>query len=726
MALEKYFLERGKDFESGTLSSLLLYLLQNSISASISAVVSSIVMAFPDKTFDVAQILFQTKDFIILDKNRQVVDNVEIKSFYSMGYDLDFNNINKIFRDERIATCDHKHRQFSLEHRQFSLEDQFRFYQLFTHKEMPEEKFTKRQEILWIILDNYYKELSNKSIETKDEKTWRLFLARMDMRKTNITTEKAENATLIYFTPDLEPDLKEYSEKSIVENISSMKYMEIKLWAKSKIDNNTLKCQEYEKYENDPLLALQEVKYIVEKLESEEKNSYPLDYGIVACVCSCLIEYYYDELSNEDKIFCKNIALKVSSSFRNSNYLYQISDGVEPSILVLPKLLKSFPENKQDIKLTLFLALFEKYSISLTESFNKFPLTAIHKLWMNNFEDANSFLLAYLLLKPSYDELNIETKDQNYRQGIYYFDKDIFTEKFITTNKEIIEDFVENRLKLSMIEYIEELKLEILGTAFQILPFKIENTEQKKIAKQIIYTFARKIKSNHNQDKIDYRLKRDFLRKYVYIVLNLSINEINDFLIPFVNDFTPSDSIADLFQEFILAEDNLKTNDQFWFVWNTFKQKIFEISQDRHQIWCVSKTIKSYLFAQTHWKDNAKEWYSLTEKNKKFFKEVSEKIGHCPSTLYCIAKLLNDIGSIYLDDGIDWIANILSMNSDYTNKDIETNTIFHIENFVRKFSFRNREKIRRTKLIKNKLLIVLDFLVQKGSAIGYMVRELVI
>ena len=207
--------------------------------------------------------------------------------------------------------------------------------------------------------------------------------------------------------------------------------------------------------------------------------------------------------------------------------------------------------------------------------------------------------------------------------------------------------------------------------------------------------------------------------------MNLSINEIQDFLIPFLDDFIPSESIADLFQEFILAEDKLNTNDNFWFVWNTFKEKIFEICQDSDEVWYVSKVIKSYLFAQTPWKDNAKEWYSLTDKNKRFFKEVSEKIGHCPSTLYCVAKLLNDIGSIYLDDGIDWIANILR-KSDYTGKDLEINTIFYIENLVKKFSFRNREKIKKTKLIKDNLLIVLDFLVQKGSVIGYMVRELII
>ena len=722
MALEKYFLDRGKNLDPQTLNNWLLYLLENSISASISAVVSSIVLAFPEKTFDVAKVLFQTQYFILFDKIRQRVDHVEIKSFYSMDYDLDFNNTNKIFADERIATCDH-------EHRKFSLEDQFRFYQLFVNREITGEEFAIRREVLWDILDNYYKELPDKTSETKEDKTWKLFLARMDIRKMDINTTKTENNILIQFNPEIDSDLKEYSEKSVAESYELMKYTYLKNWATLRTANND-QSKEYEKYENNPLLALQEVKDIVKQLQShsQEDNFYLFNHSIPAYVCSCLLEHYFDQLSSEDKLFCKAIVLEVASSFLNSGYFYQISDGVQPAILALPKLLDACPENKEQIKRILFLALFEKHHVGgilSNECFSIFPITAIHKVWKTNFEDANSFLLAYLLLRPIYDQLEMETREENYKKGIYDFSEDQFVEQFLERNKDFIEDFIENRILFNNIESIKKLDLEVLGTTFQILPLKIEHTEHKKIAKQVIYAFARKVTSDNKEDRIDYKIKRDFLRKYAYVILNLSINEIQDFLIPFLDDFIPSESIADLFQEFILAEDKLNTNDNFWFVWNTFKEKIFEICQDSDEVWYVSKVIKSYLFAQTPWKDNAKEWYSLTDKNKRFFKEVSEKIGHCPSTLYCVAKLLNDIGSIYLDDGIDWIANILR-KSDYTGKDLEINTIFYIENLVKKFSFRNREKIKKTKLIKDNLLIVLDFLVQKGSVIGYMVRELII
>jgi hypothetical protein len=102
------------------------------------------------------------------------------------------------------------------------------------------------------------------------------------------------------------------------------------------------------------------------------------------------------------------------------------------------------------------------------------------------------------------------------------------------------------------------------------------------------------------------------------------------------------------------------------------------------------------------------EWHLLKDNNKRFFVELSNKIGHCPSFLYAISKLLNDIGSHYIDDGVLWISNILRNNQDLADKKLEVNTIYYLENLTRKYTFRNREKIKRTKGKKDNLLLILD------------------
>ncbi len=166
MALEKFFLEIGKNAESSILENWLLYLLTQSESASISSVVSSIVLAYPEKTFNVAKVLFQTKEFIFHDTNR-LVSEQSAKFLYSIGQNWGVNR-NDFYDEERIKTCEDKHRKWSLEHL-------FLNYQIFRSEEVGEEEAEKRQKELWKILDNYYQELPVESEQNESDKTWRLF-----------------------------------------------------------------------------------------------------------------------------------------------------------------------------------------------------------------------------------------------------------------------------------------------------------------------------------------------------------------------------------------------------------------------------------------------------------------------------------------------------------------------------------------------------------------------
>jgi hypothetical protein len=120
-----------------------------------------------------------------------------------------------------------------------------------------------------------------------------------------------------HLNPEIDPELKAYREKSSAKSSESMKYIPLEQWAKSKINDEEYK--KHNKYENNPLLALQEVKDILEtstvikssesyKLQHFDEESFALfNRSIPAYVCSVLIENHLDELSVEDKSFCKDL-----------------------------------------------------------------------------------------------------------------------------------------------------------------------------------------------------------------------------------------------------------------------------------------------------------------------------------------------------------------------------------------------------------------------------------
>jgi hypothetical protein len=384
----------------------------------------------------------------------------------------------------------------------------------------------------------------------------------------------------------------------------------------------------------------------------------------------------------------------------------------------------TFLEDRDSIKLILLLALFDEYPIDMgSTGFNSFAIGAVHELWETNFETAQDLLFGYLLLKPKYEKFHEKLREENFKKGVYGRSENKEMDKFLSENEQAVHDVLENNVPLEEIADIKKIDLRVLKTAFLMIPLKTNDVEHKKIVKEIIPPFAERILSRDRDDRVDYRVEHDFLRKLAYFVLSCPEEEIEDYLKPFLDGFNSSEGVADLFVEIILAEDLLDTYDNFWKVWGLFKDKVIGISEKGDKVWYVDKILRSYLFAEIPWKETAIKWHTLKDTDRRFFKEMSQKTGHCPSTLYAISKLLNDIGYSYLNDGIFWVSYILKNNQGLLEAKLVTNTIYYLENLSRKYIYNNREEIRRSSLSKKELLVILDFLIEKGSVVGYMLRE---
>lgn len=718
MALEKFFIENGKDVDSKALESWLLYLLRNSKSASISAVVASIVLAYPEKTFNVAKVLFQTKEFFHFDMNRLVLDQSQKSLLISLRNGFGGPNYkNSLHENDRIKACDDPHRKNCLEHLALS-------YQLFRSEDVSEEDAKERQQALWDIFDKYYSQLPDEAQETEADKTWRLFLARMDRRKMKVTTEEKEGGIEISFNPEIDSKLKEYSEASLKKSSEPMKYTSLKLWANYKKDKDE-RYKQYGQYENNPQLVLKETKEIINSLAKADDETFRLFNGAIpADVCSILLKEYFNQMSEEEREYCKDIVLEYSRIPLMPHYQYQISDGTTSAISALPVVFKNYPAERENIKLILLLTLFNDCPVGMgLGKYSVFPSMAIHKLWDDHFDDMQSLLIGYLMFKPKYEGLREKLRQESYEKGVYEIDKQKLNENFFNEYESGMEKFIENRISIDDLKDMEQTDLYILNTAFQLIPVKTANVVHKQLMLSIIAIFSTSLLSWDREDKVDYAVRHAFLEKLAYSVLNASEQDIPYYLKPFLDSFNGSEPIADLFKQFISAEDKLDAYDNFWQVWNLFFEKIVTLCKDGDGYWYVDKIIKSYLFAQNPWKESATDWHTFKDSNSRFFAEIAKNIGHCPSTLYSLAKSLNDVASRYLNSGIAWLSGMLSCNKELWSAKLEDDTIYYLECLVRKYIYMERERVRRTKQLKEEVLVILEFLVEKGSVVGYMSRE---
>lgn len=705
MALERWLLMNAKVAKKETIESWCLHLLRKTKSASITAIVTSICLAYPSKLFNVASILFKTKEFFLYDTGRMIRDQ-NAKGTYSIGYGLNYQN--DLYLNERIKTCDDPHRRLSLEHLAFK-------YQLEEFEGESADEVRQRQEVIWKILDKHYESLPEQSIETDADKTWRLYLARMDTRKMKTVVEESSEGVVVTFDPEIDPNLRKFSEDSTGAAAAATKHTSIKLWANYRFNRNP-DYQQYKTFEDNPESVIAETREIIENLEKGEDPFPEFNRTIPAYTCSVLIRDFVDKLTVKDKEFCRDIITQFAKTpLMIQDYQYQIDDGTEPSISTLPILIQHFPEEGGEIKSLLTLLLLNPW-----REITAFASGGIlNWLWETNFDDAQSIFLGYLFLKPKFDEFIREVTQK--RSNISEFQEPQIIELFTRKHEGEFEKIATNKITFSDLKDLSNLDIAALEVAFELIPPNTQHVDHTSFLNVFLPLWAKELSKDHN--KVDYYAKIRFMKKFAHFILSSSKDKICAYLQPFIDNFSNSRDMAQLFQEFISVEDILNHYDEFWIVWNAFYDCVVKTYKKQASSYYSNELIHNYLLAWPYWKKGIREWHTLKEREKGFYKKISEDIGHHPSVLYSISKVLNEIGSSFIDDGVVWISNILQNNPQYISTELETNTVYYIENIMRRFILINRERIKATLSLKNQVIVILNFLIEKGSTTGYLLRE---
>ncbi len=717
MSLERFFLERGKRTKSEILEYYLNYILARAESSALVAVVASIVCAFHEKTFNVAKILFRTKEFFFYDTARMRLDQTHKSQLTSLN-GFGFNRMNELHENERIKACDEKHRKLTLE--DIALQ-----YQFFRTEDTSEEESEKRLQDIWDILDIHYKELPDKKQENHRDKTWRLYLARIDKRKMSPEAKQVENGIAIEFNPEIDPELRKYSEAAQAEATKPFKHSSLNIWADSRLYNRS-NYKKYDYYENDPLLALNEAMEIWKQLHNENMTE-ELQFfrALPSYVCAVLLRDFKEKLGNNELEFCREVIFEYASIVDNDDYTHQIGDGLVPALFVLPKLIEHFPDERLNIKLTLIRALMRHDSITMMgiDRISSVVIQAVQHLWKDEPEFMKSLYVGYLIIAQKYRDVQGRLREEAYKQHKHEIDQNDLEQELFKELEEIVKSLEHESISESAVDSIERIDRGILITAFQLVPLDSNCMESVPFIEEIIRIISQQLLSRDREERLDYTDKHAFSKHYAHFILHLENDKKDIFLKYFTDDFILNEGMADLLNEFVSAVDSLNMPESFWYVWNRFKDHIVESINSKGWRHDKERIIKSFLFAGTSWKDDATAWHTFSPENKVFFSDLSGKIGGESSFIYSLSKLLCGIGSEFLDDGIYWFSNAIKTFDIDLSQDKSGNTLFCLEKYMRRFLFKNHDKVRQTPSLRAQSMIVLDFLVEQYSITGYMLRE---
>jgi hypothetical protein len=710
MALENILLEFSQILKSEMIQNILLKILLQSKSASLTSVVSSVVLANPNKFYDIASILFKTIELFHIDTIRSSNES-RVKSLYGIGYGMNKTK-DILYTDERLKTFEDKHRNSNLE----SL---FLNYQFFGVKGFTEEQTSEFIEKLYKIIDQYKSNaLTNKAFG--------ILLARMDRRNLISKVSKHDdNKLLIEFSPkELSDDHRKDSEQAHSQYQEMFKYTSLQLWADFfKSDRNQTKTAKHQDYDKNPLLALAETKQLVEELKSGRNGIGMFDNSIPAFSCSKLLIEHKDKLSEADKAFCKEIIHSSLSTLFADNYDYQISDGVEASIHAIPVLINEYSKETEDYISIMVLALLDETSIGAYKRICDYVIESIHKskFWEQNPKIAQSILFGYVKLQPIYKNVVAEIRK---KQGWSRLSKSMISKELEKANA----DFIFENISFD-INDISSLDIHGLEIVLQLIPSNTKDKTHLNIYSKSLSFLAppllkdrKSYKDDSGDDSNIYSLRLHIFKRFAYFILEREKSEIDIYLKPFVDSFSSTEETASFISELLIAEDHINKHLQFWHIWNNLYPKIKELCSNPLG-YHLQEIIINYLLAWHWWREGIEEWHSLKKENLSLYTNASKEIGNIPAVLYSVTKVLNSIGTNFKDEGVEWIHTIVSNNKSLHLDDLESNTLYYLEKFLRKYVFINRQKIKEEIKLKNKIIPILDFMIERGSIHGYLLRE---
>ncbi|URN50018.1 hypothetical protein K4897_03195 [Methanobrevibacter sp. TLL-48-HuF1] len=693
MALERFLLtECDKDnFED--VERIMKHILGNSKSASLTAVVNSITLAFPDKFFDIALILFKTIELFIYDTNRLLRER-ETKTLYGLASNI----TEKYMINERLSTINQKFRKNNLESLLLR-------YQYFSEEEIDDETFKQRLYSIQSVIDQHKKELKSKKL-TKDEMdNYRILLSRNDRRNLSLKTEEKDNQILITFeNNNLDEDLKEISDNSSKAFENYFRYVDLSLWANAKLKHEKLDEKQI-KYENDLKLVLDKFKGLIDDLNNNKCYYEPSNTPLL--IASCLLTFYSEQLNSDDEELCEEVILaNIYELLFNEEYFYQISHELNTGINVMSIMFDMFPEDLELFMIILLLILFNDEIVYGTNHYCDFAIITLRKLYKIHPNYVNDILCCYSIYKQKFDDIYIPILKENRDYQIH--------NPFALAIKKFLEKYeneLEDILKFNSIK-IENLDLKPMNIIFQVIPIEITLDLHYEFIKDILPIFSKELFDNDSSlnDSEHFIPRYFFLNKLSLIILE-NKKYLNEFISPFLDNFLMNDGTVELLDAFC-RNVNENTFNEFWDIWWMFLDKIKEKHATCRE-YNLEKVFKKFIL-NYQYKIDDELTHEVNELEKQFYGILCKEFSKYEIVLDLISKIV--IKDKFILSGLNWLYNLLNENN---FESIKKSTVTNLDNYIHQYILKNVEKIKINVQIQNKLSIIINLLISNNSSNAY-------
>lgn len=697
MALEKFLLRCGREFKSSLMENILIYILSNSKSSMLTAVVASVVVAYPDKLFNIACILFQSIEYIAAD-NLRGLSETHVMSISSGKYPAFYQQV--------------QYQSNQLPHRKMTLEQICFNYQFVGIKGESEEY--NRNHILQIysIIDKLHENLQTNH---KKNTEYEVLIARMDRRKNKLQiVSENDNQIFVQFETQLSSDVKQKSERVLAKAADDLKYTQLYLWSRYKSEgNDKVKESSFAQYEEHPLKALDGAREIVKAINNG-KSFLTLDAYAPRYIGYIMLRDCFDLLSEDDILFCCDVVLSVLKNglYERESDVYD--DGLEECVKASFIMYEKFENLRDDLLLLYTALLMEKRESSnrylweiLSELSNSDTIHPEHRILIDKL------ILLYIQFLPLYKKLCNENS----------------TEWGLSMRPIVIPKFFEQldspNPQLEETEYMQlatTIESEDAVVLLSIIPRCTTNDFYLKIIGSIMPSLSQLLLEG--REEYNYTIRHSSYRYLAAFLLARNSEEQAQFILPFLQVLPQSKDVIYLLSEFVSEADKVNNPDSFWNIWNLLYDPIVK---QRIGGYNRRETLMNY-FLSENWKESVRSWHSLREKDLVFYDSLVKDIdvADMPTLLFVINCNMQRIAYPYPNRSVDWIYDIIRRLGMHPREKLISGTIRLLEDNMTNYVKNNRERVKTDSKLRKKLTEILSFAIAQGSAQAYTIRETII
>ena len=699
MAFEKWLYEILRILTEDEAEAFCWKVMTNSHTVAITSVIVSMIEAYPEKLSGLATVVASNLIILELDNERWISES-------SSGFMLGFNLRDSLYDDERKQAN-------SMDYRKRRLEDILVQYQINEYG-FSREKSTKVIERLYKALDDIYRK------ENELSEREQLLLSHIDLRKSTAEPVESNGKQYIVLKPKLSDSLQDSVNKRKEFSKESDKYSQLYMWCVGKINNIQDDNNHYQEYENNPEKAME----VARKAVSE--GCWPLMTEQFLCKLSALIVTEYNRVVSEKAlVYCANTILDCAHNMLLSRGV--MSDKEANYIVCAIAHLAVCDNNESNIVCSARILLL-KMLLEYGEIHNRAAFAIRKHIWGINDSAANSLVCAFTDIKPKYDKaVNMfrESKDAS----------TFFNENECNLKESIGKCAV---LDLGCIKHLSDSAKQTLVTA---LPIRCNNDIPDIISLTGTtiwpHMFEEKTSALKRGGMYDYNQEKLYIRWIAEWLIMANKEERRQIIVGLKKHLRSCDNFAHLLDWLLIYAIDMGKKEEYWSIWNDLFDTIEALclsakTQGKHissgydgTYWKtdLDSILLSFLFAGHLFGTNEHQCSILSSKESFFFEKASLEIGFLPVTLYAFSRMLNSVGYIFENEGVKWLSNIIA-NNDHLNETIlPANTEYFMEEYIYRYVDNHIQDIRRVPETRQYVYNVLDYLVNRGSTVAYMLRE---